>query len=80
MTGLPPAPHWHMTDVFPSFAADMGFRPGDTAGAERTLVGFNDDRVYPSITARTGVAATATTRTLAMLGGNAVRVLAACWG
>lgn len=73
-------PQWYMEEVFPAFAADMGFRPGDTAGAERTLRGFDDYRDYPNITRGLVARGYGDEDVFAMLGGNALRVFEACWG
>ena len=63
-----------------AFAADMGFRPGDTAGAERTLVGFDDYRDYPNLTRGLVARGYADDDIRAILGENALRVFKAVCG
>ena len=75
-----PMPKWMLRDVFGPYATEIGFRPEHNIQPEVNLVGFDSYRDFPNMTRGLVKRGFSDDQVRGILGENALRVFAACWG
>ena len=75
-----PMPKWVLRDVFGPYTAEIGFRPEHNIQPETNLVGFDCYRDFPNITRGLVARGFTDDQVRGILGENALRAFADCWG